>query len=108
VTKAKSPPPRGPKIADGSIRVSKVAGREGGSFISPDIQRKKITAWAELRDVEVVRPPLGVPGDSSKRLPTTAQESDDLAAKFGRRSRLPALKSMLEPALALRSSGTAE
>ena len=44
-----------PKTADGYIRVSKVAGREGESFISPDIQRKKITAWAELHDVEIVQ-----------------------------------------------------
>ena len=35
-----------PKTADGYIRVSRVAGREGDSFISPDIQRKKISAWA--------------------------------------------------------------
>ena len=40
--------------ADGYIRVSRVAGREGESFISPDVQRKKIEAWAELHDVELV------------------------------------------------------
>lgn len=40
--------------ADGYIRVSKVAGREGESFIAPEVQRKKIHAWAELHDVEIV------------------------------------------------------
>jgi Resolvase, N terminal domain len=34
---------------------SPVAGREGESFISPDIQRKKITACAELHEVEIVQ-----------------------------------------------------
>ena len=41
--------------ADGYVRVSRVAGREGESFISPELQRKKIEAWAELHDVEIVR-----------------------------------------------------
>ena len=44
-----------PKTADGYIRVSRVAGREGESFISPDLQRKKISAWAELHEVEIVQ-----------------------------------------------------
>src|SRR3954462_14802038 len=43
------------ETADGYIRVSKVSGREGESFISPDVQRKKIQAWAELHDVEIVQ-----------------------------------------------------
>lgn len=41
---------------DGYIRVSRVAGREGDSFISPDVQREQIENWcalsgAELREV---------------------------------------------------------
>jgi site-specific DNA recombinase len=44
-----------PKTADGYIRVSRRAGREGESFISPDVQRKKIESWAKLHDVEIVR-----------------------------------------------------
>jgi len=32
--------------ADGYIRVSRRAGREGESFISPEVQRKKIADWA--------------------------------------------------------------
>jgi DNA invertase Pin-like site-specific DNA recombinase len=40
---------------DGYVRVSRVAGREGESFISPDVQRQKIAGWAELHDVEIVR-----------------------------------------------------
>src|SRR3954471_14567523 len=38
---------------DGYIRVSRTNGREGDSFISPDVQRAKIEGWARLRDVEV-------------------------------------------------------
>src|SRR5215207_6471812 len=42
-----------PRIVDGYVRVSRVAGREGESFISPEVQRKKIEAWAELHEVQV-------------------------------------------------------
>jgi site-specific DNA recombinase len=35
--------------------VSRVAGREGESFISPEVQRQRIAGWAELHGVEVVR-----------------------------------------------------
>jgi site-specific DNA recombinase len=42
------------KTADGYIRVSRRGGREGESFISPEVQRKKIAAWAKLHEVEVV------------------------------------------------------
>ena len=43
------------KTADGYIRVSRRAGREGESFISPEVQRKKIEDWAKLHEVEIVR-----------------------------------------------------
>jgi site-specific DNA recombinase len=43
------------KTADGYIRVSRRAGREGESFISPEVQRKKIANWSKLHEVEVVR-----------------------------------------------------
>jgi DNA invertase Pin-like site-specific DNA recombinase len=46
-----SQPPR----ADGYIRVSRRAGREGESFISPETQRKKIADLAKLHEVEIVR-----------------------------------------------------
>jgi DNA invertase Pin-like site-specific DNA recombinase len=36
---------------NGYVRVSRVAGREGDSFISPRVQRQKIEAWAKLHDV---------------------------------------------------------
>ena len=36
------------RTADGYIRVSRRAGREGESFISPETQRKKIADWAKL------------------------------------------------------------
>jgi site-specific DNA recombinase len=38
---------------DGYIRVSRRAGREGESFISPDVQRKKIAGWAEMNSIEI-------------------------------------------------------
>jgi len=41
--------------ADGYIRVSRRAGREGDSFISPEVQRKKIADWAKLHEVEILR-----------------------------------------------------
>jgi len=37
------------------VRVSRRAGREGESFISPEVQRQKIADWAKLHEVEVVR-----------------------------------------------------
>jgi DNA invertase Pin-like site-specific DNA recombinase len=44
-----------PKVVDGYIRVSRVAGREGESFIAPEVQRRKIEDWAKLHEVEVVQ-----------------------------------------------------
>jgi DNA invertase Pin-like site-specific DNA recombinase len=41
--------------ADGYIRVSRRGGREGDSFISPKVQRKKIADWAKLHEVEILR-----------------------------------------------------
>ncbi len=40
--------------ADGYIRVSRRAGREGDSFISPALQRERIAGWAALHGVEIV------------------------------------------------------
>jgi site-specific DNA recombinase len=40
---------------DGYVRVSRRAGREGESFISPEVQRKKIADWGKLHEVEVVQ-----------------------------------------------------
>jgi site-specific DNA recombinase len=42
------------RTADAYIRVSRRAGREGESFISPELQRKKIADWAKLHDVEIL------------------------------------------------------
>lgn len=39
---------------DGYIRVSRVNGREGDNFISPDVQRDQIERWAQLRGVDIV------------------------------------------------------
>lgn len=43
------PKPTTPKRAVGYVRVSSVRGREGESFLSPDLQREKIEAWASYR-----------------------------------------------------------
>jgi site-specific DNA recombinase len=40
---------------DGYVRVSRRAGREGESFISPDVQRQKIADWAKVHEVEIVQ-----------------------------------------------------
>jgi site-specific DNA recombinase len=40
---------------DAYIRVSRVGGRNGESFISPDVQREKIEQWAKLRGVEIAK-----------------------------------------------------
>jgi site-specific DNA recombinase len=42
-----------PSRMDGYIRVSRVAGRAGESFISPKVQREQIEGWAKLRGVEI-------------------------------------------------------
>ncbi len=42
-----------PASMDGYIRVSRVAGRAGDSFISPAVQRERIEAWAKSRGVEI-------------------------------------------------------
>jgi DNA invertase Pin-like site-specific DNA recombinase len=38
---------------DGYVRVSRVAARKGESYISPKVQRDKITGWARLHEVEL-------------------------------------------------------
>jgi DNA invertase Pin-like site-specific DNA recombinase len=40
---------------DGYIRVSDVNGREGPSYISPDVQRAKIQAWADAKGIKISR-----------------------------------------------------
>jgi DNA invertase Pin-like site-specific DNA recombinase len=42
-------------VADGYIRVSRRGGREGESFISPDVQRERIARWADANGVEIVQ-----------------------------------------------------
>jgi site-specific DNA recombinase len=43
-----------PANADAYIRVSRRAGREGESFISPEVQRKRIEAWAKAHDLKIL------------------------------------------------------
>lgn len=45
--------PTKPRLLDGYIQVSRVAGREGASYISPDHQREHIESWAKFQDVEI-------------------------------------------------------
>jgi site-specific DNA recombinase len=39
---------------DGYVRVSKVAGRSGPSFISPKVQREQIESWARFKDARLL------------------------------------------------------
>jgi site-specific DNA recombinase len=54
---------------DGYIRVSRVGDRGGESYISPDVQRDAIKAWARERDVDLVlhEPEENVSGGSMDR-----------------------------------------
>lgn len=58
-----------PLALDAYIRVSKVAGRSGDSFISPTVQRERIESWAQLNDAEVTwhEPELDVSGGTMRR-----------------------------------------
>src|SRR4051812_43944250 len=40
-------------LVDGYVRVSRVAGRSGDSFMSPKLQREQIGMWARLRRARV-------------------------------------------------------
>lgn len=62
---------------DAYIRVSRVAGREGESFISPSVQLEQIAGWAKLRGVEI------------------AESHEDLDQSGGKLSR-PGLDALLE------------
>ena len=54
---------------DAYIRVSKVAGRAGDSFISPGVQRERIESWAQAHGAIVTwhEPELDVSGGTMKR-----------------------------------------
>jgi site-specific DNA recombinase len=54
---------------DAYVRVSKVAGRAGESFISPTVQRERIEAWAQLHGAELTwhEPELDVSGGGMQR-----------------------------------------
>jgi site-specific DNA recombinase len=60
--------PEGLKL-DAYVRVSKVAGRAGESFISPTVQRERIDAWAQLHGAELTwhEPELDVSGGGMRR-----------------------------------------
>jgi site-specific DNA recombinase len=57
------------QVLDAYIRVSKVAGRAGESFISPSVQRERIESWAALHGTELVwhEPELDVSGGRMDR-----------------------------------------
>jgi site-specific DNA recombinase len=54
---------------DAYVRVSKVAGRAGESFISPTVQKERIEAWAALHGAELTwhEPELDVSGGGMRR-----------------------------------------
>jgi site-specific DNA recombinase len=54
---------------DAYVRVSKVAGREGESFISPTVQKERIETWASLHGAELRwhEPELDVSGGGMRR-----------------------------------------
>jgi site-specific DNA recombinase len=58
-----------PLKLDAYVRVSKVAGREGESFISPTVQRERIESWAQLHGAELTwhEPELDVSGGGMRR-----------------------------------------
>lgn len=55
--------------ADGYVRVSRVSGREGANFISPDVQRERIRAHAKAlgHEIATIHQDLDLPGSHSKR-----------------------------------------
>lgn len=57
------------KALDGYVRVSRVGGRQGESFISPDVQEQQILAWAKSRGVRVnmLKPELDQSGSKTDR-----------------------------------------
>lgn len=92
-----------PLRLDGYIRVSKLKGREGDSFISPDQQRDQIERWAELRNVQIVEwfEDIDKTGARLERLEAAIDrirrgESDGIAVarldRFSRASTMEALK----------------
>ncbi|MGN6256610.1 MAG: recombinase family protein [Solirubrobacterales bacterium] len=54
---------------DGYIRVSRVAGRSGDGFISPEEQKKRVKAWATAQGHQIVKwhPELDQPGSKVDR-----------------------------------------
>ncbi len=54
---------------DAYIRVSKVGGRQGDSFISPTVQRERIEAWAQMHSADLTwhEPELDVSGGGMQR-----------------------------------------
>jgi site-specific DNA recombinase len=56
-------------IVDGYIRVSRVGGREGESFISPALQRESISAWAHAKahELATIHEDLDKPGSTIHR-----------------------------------------
>lgn len=41
------------KVLDGYVRVSRVGGREGDSYISPSVQREAIQRWADYKGITI-------------------------------------------------------
>lgn len=67
----------------GYVRVSQVGSRGGDSFLSPDLQREKIEAWARYREAEIVQwyTDLDVSGRTGVRRPELERLMRDARAK---------------------------
>lgn len=68
-----------PRRAAGYVRVSQVGGREGDSFLSPEVQREKIEAWASFKGWTVTRwyVDLDVSGTGKVRRPEFERMMED-------------------------------
>jgi len=84
MTRKQSTLPKSPNRgkAAGYIRVSQVGGRSGDSFLSPDLQRDRITAWAAYRGYTITEwyVDLDVSGRSGVRRPEFERMMQDAAA----------------------------
>lgn len=65
-----------PATMDGYIRVSRVGGRAGESYLSPKLQREKLTSWAKLHEVRLEQ--VVVEEDVSGAKPVDERELGDL------------------------------
>ena len=81
---------------DGYIRVSRVGGREGESFISPEVQREQIETWARLMNAQIIEPLLLARG----RLERAGEDQIIPLTRDNERERIPPIVNMIVRELA--------